>query len=193
VERNRVVGFTDAVIAIIITLMTLEIRVPDEIGLPALRAMAPEFLSYALSFTTVSIFWNNHHHFFQMVRRVDGLVLWANMHWLFWLSLTPFATGWMGRHNFAAVPTATYGFVLLMAALASNGLKWASIRAQGDDSLIARTMGRDLKANISPLLYFVAILCAFIDTRIAAALYLFVAMLWFVPDRRVERAINAPK
>jgi uncharacterized membrane protein len=165
--------------------MMLEMKVPHDASLGALKAVAPEFLAYVLSFFYLSIFWNNHHHFFQLMRRVDGLLLWANMHWLFWLSLIPFATGWMGRNDFVAIPTATYGLVLLMASLASYGLKLASIRAQRGDSIlelkIERAIGRDLRGKISPVLYVAAILSAFVDTRIAGAIYLLVAMLWFVP------------
>jgi uncharacterized membrane protein len=186
-------AFSDGVIAIIITIMVLELKVPHEASLEALRTLAPEFLSYVLSFVQLAIFWNNHHHFFQLVQRVNGVLLWANMHWLFWLALIPFTTAWMGQNDFAAIPTAVYGLVLLMASLASYGLKLASIQAQddqGERSKIRQTIGRDLKSKISPVLYLAAILLAFVDTRIAAALYLLVAMLWFVPARRVERAIG---
>jgi uncharacterized membrane protein len=134
-----------------------------------LTALLPQLLSYVLSFAYLSIFWNNHHHFFQLAKRVDGLVLWANMHLLFWLSLFPLATGWMGRNVFAVLPTAAYGMVLLMASLAAYGLKLATIRAQGDDLLLARAFGRDLKGKISPALYLVGVLFAFVDTRIAGA------------------------
>lgn len=188
--KDRLAAFTDGVIAIIITIMVLEMKAPHEPGLGALKEVAAEFLSYVLSFLYLAIFWNNHHHFLHMVQRVNGLMLWANMHWLFWLSLIPFTTAWMGRNDFAAIPTAAYGLVLLVASLASYGLKVATIRAQGEDSLIAQTIGRDLKAKISPLLYLAAILLAFVDTRVAGAIYLLVAMLWFIPNRRIERAIG---
>jgi uncharacterized membrane protein len=186
-EKDRLLAFTDGVIAIIITIMVLELKVPQDASLGALAAVSPVFLSYALSFLYIAIYWNNHHHFFHLVRHVDGLMLWANLHLLFWLSLVPFATGWMGENNFAPVPTAAYGVALLMPALAWYGLQWAIIRAQGRDSPLARAIGRDRKGKISPVLYGIGILCAFIDTRVSGAIYLLVALLWFVPDRRIER------
>ncbi|MGH7038997.1 MAG: TMEM175 family protein [Stellaceae bacterium] len=191
-EKDRLLAFTDGVIAIIITIMVLELTVPRSAGIDALGAVVPVFLSYVLSFAYVGIYWNNHHHFFHMVRHVDGVVLWANLHLLFWLSLIPFATGWMGENRFAPVPTAAYGVALLMPALAWYGLQWAILRKEGRDSALARAIGRDLKGKISPALYLAGILLALVDPRIAGAIYVLVALLWFIPDRRIERAVRRP-
>jgi TMEM175 potassium channel family protein len=190
VEKERLAAFSDGVIAIIITIMVLELKVPHDASLSALTAVTPLFLSYVLSFVYVAIYWNNHHHFFQMVRHVDGLVLWANMHLLFWMSLVPFATGWMGENHFAPVPTAAYGVSLLMPALAWYGMQWAIIRLQGGDSPLARAIGRDWKGKLSPPLYLAGILLAFVDVRIAAGIYVLVALMWLIPDPRIERAVR---
>jgi uncharacterized membrane protein len=187
VEKDRLLAFSDGVIAIIITIMVLELKVPHEAGLAALMPVAPVFLSYVLSFTYLAIYWNNHHHFFHLVRRVDGMMLWANMHLLFWLSLIPFATGWMGENHFAPVPTALYGVALLMPALAWQWLQWAIIRGHGGDSPLAQALGRDLKGKLSPLLYAAGVAAAFVDTRIAGSLYVLVALMWLIPDRRIEK------
>jgi uncharacterized membrane protein len=189
VEKDRLLAFSDGVIAIIITIMVLELKVPHEAGLAALMPVAPVFLSYVLSFTYLAIYWNNHHHFFHLVRRVDGMMLWANLHLLFWLSLIPFATGWMGENHFAPLPTALYGFSLLMPALAWQWMQRAIIRGHGRDSALAQALGRDAKGKLSPLLYAAGIGLAFVDTRIAGATYLLVALLWLVPDRRIERVV----
>jgi uncharacterized membrane protein len=189
VEKGRLLAFTDGVIAIIITIMVLELKVPHEAGLAALAPVAPVFLSYVLSFTYLAIYWNNHHHFFHLVRRVDGMMLWANMHLLFWLSLIPFATGWMGENHFAKLPTALYGLTLLMPALAWQWLQWAIIRSHGGDSPLARALGRDLKGKLSPLLYAAGVGLAFVDTRLAGAAYLLVTLMWLIPDRRIERMV----
>jgi uncharacterized membrane protein len=189
VEKGRLLAFTDGVIAIIITIMVLELKVPHEAGLAALAPVAPVFLSYVLSFTYLAIYWNNHHHFFHLVRRVDGMMLWANMHLLFWLSLIPFATGWMGENHFAPLPTALYGLTLLMPALAWQWLQWAIIRSHGGDSPLARALGRDLKGKLSPLLYAAGVGLAFVDTRLAGAAYLLVTLMWLIPDRRIERMV----
>ncbi len=189
-EKERLVAFSDGVIAIIITIMVLELKVPHDASLSALAAVTPLFLSYVLSFVYVAIYWNNHHHFFQMVRHVDGLVLWANMHLLFWMSLVPFATGWMGENNFAPIPTAVYGVSLLMPALAWYGMQSAIIRLQGGDSALARAIGRDLKGKLSPPLYLAGILLAFVDVRIAAAMYVLVALMWLIPDPRIEKTLS---
>ena len=186
-EKDRLLAFSDGVIAIIITVMVLELKVPHGASLHDLATVAPVFLSYVMSFIYVSIYWNNHHHFFHLVRRVDGLMLWANLHLLFWLSLVPFTTSWMGENDFAAVPTALYGVSLLMPALAWRGLQFAIIRRQGPESALAQAIGRDRKGKLSPLLYALGILFAFVDSRIAGALYLLVALLWLGPDRRIER------
>ena len=150
----------------------------------------PVFLSYVLSFVYVAIYWNNHHHFFHLVQHVNGVMLWANMNLLFWLSLIPFATGWMGENHFAPVPTALYRVALLMPALSWYGLQLVIIRTQGSDSALARAIGRDFKGKISPVLYVAGILLAFVYARIACAIYLLVALLWFIPDRRVERVVR---
>jgi len=190
VEKDRLLAFSDGVIAIIITIMVLELKVPHGANLHDLAAVAPVFVSYVMSFIYISIYWNNHHHFLHLVRRVDGLILWANLHLLFWLSLVPFTTGWMGENDFAPVPTALYGVSLLMPAFAWQGLQYAIIRSQGSDSVLAQAIGRDLKGKLSPLLYGLGILFAFVDTRIAGTLYLLVALLWLVPDRRIERVFR---
>ena len=189
-EKDRLLAFSDGVIAIIITVMVLELKVPHGPSLHDLATVAPVFLSYVMSFIYISIYWNNHHHFFHLVRRVDGLMLWANLHLLFWLSLVPFTTSWMGENDFAAVPTALYGVSLLMPALAWRGLQFAIIRRQGPESALAQAIGRDRKGKLSPLLYALGILFAFVDSRIAGALYLLVALLWLVPDRRIERVVR---
>ena len=189
-EKGRLLAFSDGVIAIFITIMVLELKVPHDASLGALAAVTPTFLSYVLSFLYIAIYWNNHHHFFHLVNRVDGVLLWANMHLLFWLSLVPFTTGWMGENNFAPVPTAVYGASLLMPALAWRHMQWAIIRAEGRDSTFARAIGRDLKGKISPLLYLAGVALAFVDPWAAGAMYLLVALMWLVPDRRVERTVQ---
>jgi uncharacterized membrane protein len=191
-EKDRLLAFTDGVIAIIVTIMVLELKVPHEASLSALAPVLPVFLAYLLSFVYVAIYWNNHHHFFHLVRHVDGIVLWANMNLLFWLSLVPFATGWMGENQFAPVPTAAYGVALLMPALAWHGLQLAIIRGRHDERMLAQAIGRDLKGKISPALYLAGILFAFLDARISDALYVLVALMWLIPDRRIERTIRRP-
>jgi uncharacterized membrane protein len=148
------------------------------------------FLSYILSFVYVSIYWNNHHHFFYLVERVDGALLWANLHLLFWLSLIPFATAWMGENHFAPIPTAIYGVALLMPALAWYVMQRVMLRAQGDDTALAHAIGRDVKGKLSPVFYVAGIVLAFVDTRLAAALYVLVALMWLIPDRRIERKVQ---
>ena len=189
-EKERLLAFSDGVIAVIITIMVLEMKVPQDASLGALASVISVFLSYVLSFVYVAIYWNNHHHFFHLVRHVNGVMLWANMNLLFWLSLIPFTTGWMGENHFAPVPTALYGVALLMPALAFYGLQLVIIRTQGSDSALARAIGRDLKGKVSPPLYVAGILLAFVDARIACAIYLLVALLWLIPDRRIERAVR---
>ena len=189
-EKNRLEAFSDGVIAIIITIMVLELHVPHTTELAALQELLPVFLSYVLSFIYVGIYWNNHHHTFQAVKRVNGGILWANLHLLFWLSLFPFATGWMGENHLAALPTAAYGFVLFMAAMAYWILQKKVIAHQGRDSLLARAVGGDWKGRLSPALYFVAIPLAFVSVWIAVGVYVLVAILWFVPDRRIERVLE---
>ena len=187
-EKDRLLAFSDGVIAIIITIMVLELKVPHDASLHALAQVLPVFLSYVLSFIYISIYWNNHHHFFHLVRHVTGGILWANLHLLFWLSLVPFATGWLGQNRFAPLPTAVYGVALLMPAIAWYVMQTVIIRTQGRDSPLARALGRDLKGRISPVLYSSGILCAFLDARISDTIYVLVALMWLVPDRRIERA-----
>ena len=188
--KERLLAFSDGVIAIIITIMVLELKAPEETSLNGLATVMPALLTYALSFVYVAIYWNNHHHFYHLVRRVDGTVLWANMHLLFWLSLIPFATAWAGRNHLAPIPTALYGFSLLMPALAWYGMQTAIIRREGESSALARALGRDLKGKITPAIYIAGIVSAFYDTRIADAFYVLVALIWLVPDRRIERTIG---
>jgi uncharacterized membrane protein len=188
-EKNRLEAFSDGVIAIIITIMVLELKTPRETGLAALLPVAPVFASYVLSFIYVGIYWNNHHHMLHSTRRVTGGILWANLHLLFWLSLFPFATAWMGENHLAPTPTAVYGFVLLMAALAYYILQCAIIAQQGRDSLLASAIGNDWKGKLSPALYFAAIPLAYATPWISNGLFVLVALVWLVPDRRIERAL----
>ena len=189
-EKDRLLAFSDGVIAVIITIMVLELKAPHDDSLSSLAQATPIFLSYVLSFVYVAIYWNNHHHFFHLVRHVNGAILWANLHLLFWLSLIPFATNWVGEHSASAVPTAVYGVALLMPALSWYLLQSVIVRTQGRDSPLARVLGTDLKGKISPVLYIGGIALAFVDTRIADALYVLVALMWLVPDRRVEKAVR---
>ena len=189
-QKTRLEAFSDGVLAIIITIMVLELKVPHEVELAALKPLLPVFLSYVLSFIYLGIYWNNHHHMLHSTARVNGCILWANLHLLFWLSLFPFATAWMGENHLAATPTAVYGFVLLMAALAYYLLQGAIIAQQGRESLLAAAIGCDWKGKLSPVLYLAAIPLAFVNVWIASGLYVFVAALWFVPDRRIERVLE---
>ncbi len=186
-------AFSDGVIAIIITIMVLELKVPHGQNLEALLPVIPVFLSYVMSFLYVGIYWNNHHHMLHASDRVTGPMLWANLHLLFWLSLFPFSTAWMGENHFAAVPTALYGAVLLMAAAAYWILQQVIIATQGTASLLKRAVGSDWKGKLSPLLYLIGIAAAFWSPRVSQALYLFVAALWLVPDRRIENILLADK
>ncbi|MEJ2185426.1 MAG: TMEM175 family protein [Gemmatimonadota bacterium] len=185
----RLEAFSDGVLAIIITIMVLEMNVPHSTDLAALRPLVPVFLSYILSFVYLGIYWNNHHHMLHVTERVTGGVLWANLHLLFWLTLVPFTTSWMGENGFAPLPTALYGGVLLMAAIAYWILQRAIVAGEGRDSLLAVAVGRDIKGNLSPVLYVLAIAAAFVRPWIADALYVAVALMWLVPDRRIERAL----
>jgi uncharacterized membrane protein len=189
-KTNRVEAFSDGVLAIIITIMVLELKIPHRTDIAALRPLLPTLLSYALSFVYVGIYWNNHHHMFHSTRQVDGKILWANLHLLFWLSLFPFTTGWVGENHFAAVPTAAYGVALLMAAIAYYILQRAIIAQQGSGSILAAAIGRDWKGKLSPVCYLAAIPLAFLSPWIAISLYVFVALLWLVPDRRIERVLR---
>ncbi len=189
-DRDRLTAFTDGVIAILITIMVLEMRPPHGASLHDLAGLTPVFLSYVLSFIYLAIYWNNHHHFFQLVDSVDGSILWANMHLLFWLSMVPFATAWMGENQFAPIPTALYGASLVMAGLAWTLMQAVIIRKQGPDSPLRRALGRDLKGKLSPFIYLAGIGLAFVNTLLADLLYLAVALAWLIPDRRVETTIT---
>jgi uncharacterized membrane protein len=188
-STSRMEAFSDGVIAILITIMVLELEVPHGTTWEALSDLRPVLLSYVLSFVYLGIYWNNHHHMLQATMRVSGLVLWANLHLLFWLSLVPFTTAWMGENDFAATPAAVYGITLLGAALAYYALQTAIIRDEGRDSLLAGAIGRDLKGKASPVLYSTAIALSFVNRWLSMALYVLVALIWLVPDRRVERMI----
>jgi len=187
---SRLEAFSDGVIAIIITIMVLELKAPHAGEWSALAGLVPQFLSYVLSFVYVGIYWNNHHHMLQTLETTSGSILWANLHLLFWLSLIPFVTAWMGENGFAAIPLALYGVVLLCAALAYSLLQRRIIRHQGEGSRLAAAVGRDLKGIGSALLYAVAIAVAFFVPWLAGAIYVGVALLWLVPDRRIERALG---
>jgi TMEM175 potassium channel family protein len=187
--KNRLEAFSDGVIAIIITIMVLELKVPHGDSVEALMPLFPVFLSYVLSFVYLGIYWNNHHHMLHTCVKVTGAMLWANLHLLFWLSLVPFATGWMGENHFAAVPLAIYGVVLLMAAIAYWILQELIIASQGEDSLLKKAVGGDWKGKLSPVLYVVAIVAAYWSQWISISLYVFVALIWLVPDRRIERVL----
>ncbi len=189
-KTTRLEAFSDGVLAIIITIMVLELKVPHAVELAALKPVLPVLLSYVLSFIYLGIYWNNHHHLFQATEEVSGGILWANLHLLFWLSLFPFTTAWMGENHLAAIPTAVYGFVLLMAAIAYYVLQRTIIAREGRDSLLAQAIGKDRKGKLSPLLYVAAIPLAFVSSWIAAGLYVFVALLWLIPDPRIEREIE---
>jgi uncharacterized membrane protein len=189
-QKSRLEAFSDGVIAIIITIMVLELKVPHGVDLAALQPLLPVFLSYVLSFIYVGIYWNNHHHLLHATKRIDGRILWANLHLLFWLSLFPFATGWMGENHLAPIPTAAYGLVLLMAAIAYYLLERLIIARQGRDSVLAAALGPDWKGVLSITLYLLAMLLAFKSPWLASGLYVFVAVLWFLPDLRIERAVT---
>lgn len=185
----RLEAFSDAVLAIIITIMVLELRVPHDTHLAALRDVLPVFLTYVLSFVYLGIYWNNHHHLMVLTDRINGKILWANLHLLFWLTLIPFTTGWMGENDFAVVPTAVYGVNLLLAAIAYFILQTAIIAEQGPGSRLAEALGGDLKGKISPVLYIAGVSLAFLGTWISLGLYVFVALMWLVPDRRIESIV----
>ncbi|HEY7875999.1 MAG TPA: TMEM175 family protein [Actinomycetota bacterium] len=187
----RLETFSDGVLAIIITIMVLELGVPHEVGLEALRPLLPVFLAYALSFVNLGIYWNNHHHMLSTVERVNGAILWANLHLLFWLSLFPFMTAWMGENEFASVPVALYGAVSLMAAIAYYVLQQAIVRDQGSGSRLAAALGRDLKGKISPGLYAGGVVFANPLRWLSLSLYVIVALMWLIPDRRIEGAYRS--
>jgi len=188
--KGRVEAFSDGVIAIIITIMVLELKVPHRDDLAALMPLIPVLLSYVLSFLYVGIYWNNHHHLFHATRHVSGGVLWANLHLLFWLSLIPFVTGWMGENQFSAAPTALYGVVLLMAGIAYTILQNVIVATQGSDSLLKTAIGKDFKGKLSLVVYAIAIAMAFVAQWLAGLLYVAVALVWLIPDQRIERALG---
>ncbi len=189
-QKGRLEAFSDGVIAIIITIMVLELKVPHGADLTALRSLLPIFLSYVLSFIYVGIYWNNHHHLMQVVRQVNGSVLWANLHLLFWLSLLPFATAWMGENHFAQAPVALYGIVLLLAAIAYFILTRTLLAIHDKDSTLAVSLGRDSKGKMSVAFYVIALLLNFVNPWIACVLYVLVAALWLLPDRRIEKKLT---
>ena len=190
-DKDRLLAFSDGVIAIIITIMVLELKAPHGADWSDLGKLAPVFFSYVLSFAFVAIYWNNHHHLLYTLTRVNGLILWANTHLLFWLSLIPFATAWAGENPFAPVPTAVYGVAFLMPGCAYYLLVRAMLRVEGPQSTLARAIGRDVKGKGSVVLYAAGIVIAFVEPRGAIAIYLAVAIMWFIPDRRIERTVGA--
>jgi len=189
VSKTRLETFSDGVIAIIITIMVLELKVPHGADWAALRPLLPTFLAYVLSFVNIGIYWNNHHQMLHLTERISGSIMWANLHLLFWLSLFPFATGWMGENHFAPVPTAAYGFVLLMAGIAYSILEHAIIAHQGANSKLGAAVGKEVKAKVSTALYLAAIPLAFVHQLISDAIYVIVSLMWLIPDRRIERRI----
>ena len=188
--KGRLEAFSDGVIAILITIMVLELKVPHGTGWEALRPLLPVLLTYVLSYVYIGIYWNNHHHLLHACDRINGKILWANLHLLFWLSLVPFVTRWMGENHLATLPTAAYGGVMLLAGAAYTMLEQAIIAQQGTDSRLAAAVGRDAKAKVSIALYAIAVAAAFFNQWISDALYVSVALLWFVPDRRIESILN---
>src|SRR5947207_4838195 len=189
-SKGRLEAFSDGVIAIIITIMVLELKVPQGADVAALRPLLPVFASYVLSFVMIGIYWNNHHHLFQAVDRVGGGIMWANLHLLFWLSQIPFVTGWMGENHFAPLPTALYGAVCLMAGVAYYFLVRAILAHHGQESRVAKALGSDFKGKISVALYLIALPLAFVHRWLAGAIYVIVALVWFIPDRRIERRLG---
>jgi len=189
-EKNRLEAFSDGVLAIIITIMVLDLHVPQDVSFEALKPLLPVFLTYVLSFIYVGIYWNNHHHLIKAAQKVTGGMMWANLHLLFWLSLLPFVTGWMGENHFKTLPTAIYGAVLLMAALAYYILQNNIIAQQGPRSKLARSIGNDLKGKLSPVFYALGIGTAFFQPWISCCFYVGVAGMWLIPDRRIERVVE---
>ena len=191
--KNRLEAFSDGVLAIIITIMVLELKAPHAADLAALKPLWPVFLSYVLSFIYVAIYWNNHHHMLHATQRINGSVLWANMHLLFWLSMVPFVTAWMGENHFSAAPTALYGLVLVMCAIAYTILQTVIIRSEGSGSLLKRAVGKDRKGRASMVLYILALPASFLHPAIAWGIYALVALIWLGPDSRIGRALQAPE
>ena len=189
-KKGRLEAFSDAVVAILITIMVLELKVPHVADLQSIRPLLPVFLTYVLSFIYVGIYWNNHHHMFQATDRINGKILWANMNLLFWLSLIPFTTGWMGENHLAALPTAVYGVVLLLAAVAYTILQTLIIAQQGEQSKLKDAVGKDTKGKLSMLFYIAAIFLAFVNQWLSVGLYVLVALMWLIPDRRIESKLE---
>jgi uncharacterized membrane protein len=189
-DKGRLEAFSDGVIAILITIMVLELKIPHGVDWEALRPVVPVFLTYVLSFINIGIYWNNHHHMLQATEQINGKILWANMHLLFWLSLVPFVTGWMGENHFAPLPTAVYGAVLLLAAIAYYILQKLILAEQGANSKLKAAIGTDIKGKISPLIYIAAIPLAFVHQWISDGLYVLVALMWLIPDRRIESKLT---
>lgn len=189
-QKGRLEAFSDGVFAIIITIMVLELRPPEAWELKALLPLIPTFLSYLLSFIYVAIYWNNHHHMLQLTGRVSGTILWANMHLLFWLSLVPFVTGWLGNTGFASAPLAVYGIILFLAAIAYYILERSILKENGQDSPLAKALGRGWKERMSPVLYLTGIISAFFSPAISAGFYVLVALLWLIPDKRIEKSFH---
>jgi uncharacterized membrane protein len=192
-EKNRLEAFSDGVLAIIITIMVLELKVPPGSDLTVLKPLLPVFLTYVLSFIYLGIYWNNHHHLVKAAHKVNAAMMWANLHLIFWLSLFPFVTGWMGANHFTRLPTALYGTVLLLAAIAYDILQNVIIAQQGRDSRLAASIGRDFKGKLSPLLYAIGIVASFFRPWLAGCLYVCVALMWLLPDRRIERVVDEPQ
>lgn len=188
-NKSRLEAFSDGVFAILITIMVLELKVPHGIDFVSLKPVIPVFFSYVLSFVYLGIYWNNHHHLLHTIKKVTGSILWANLHLLFWLSLIPFVTGWMGENNFAPVPLALYGINLLLAAVAYYILQTVILKKHGRDSILAKAIGKDLKGKISPILYVIAILSTFLNDWIAGGIYVLVALIWLIPDKRIEKTM----
>lgn len=189
-DKTRVEAFSDGVLAIILTIMVLELKVPHEADFAALKQLLPVFISYVLSFIYIGIYWNNHHHMLSTVKEVSGSILWANLHLLFWLSLVPFITGWAGENHFAPPAMALYGFIFLMAAIAYYILQQTIIKHEGRESVLAKAVGNDTKGKLSPVLYLIAIPMAFVSSWISGAIYVLVAFMWLIPDKRIERNIE---
>ena len=192
-EKGRLEAFSDGVIAILITIMVLELKVPHGADWQSLAPLFPVFITYILSFIYLGIYWNNHHHMLQATGHINGKILWANLHLLFWLSLVPFVTGWMGENHFAPLPTAIYGIILFMSGVAYYILQTLIVREQGENSTIKKAIGSDFKGKISPVVYLVAIALAFVNQWISDVLYVLVALMWLIPDRRIESKIHEPK
>ncbi|HNS11006.1 MAG TPA: TMEM175 family protein [Bacteroidia bacterium] len=190
-NKGRLEAFSDGVLAIIITIMVLEMKIPHASDFAGLKTLAPVFISYVISFVYLGIYWNNHHHLLQSIKKISGKVLWANLHLLFWLSLVPFSTGWMGENHFAPATVSLYGFVLLMAAIAYWILAHLLIKHHGKDSLLANALGNDFKGKISIVIYIISIPCAFFNEWISAGLFILVALMWLIPDTRIEKALIA--